>query len=73
MNKFLNVLDGSLKYLLLAIVAQFVKFQFFGSNEMSLYFVLRENYPYSYLPYYQVFFTSYLFYSLLQNIKVMPN
>lgn len=42
MNKFLNVLDGSLKYLLLAIVAQFVKFQFFGSNEMSLYFVLRE-------------------------------
>lgn len=42
MNKFLNALDRSLKYLLLAIVAQFVKFQFFGSNEMSLYFVLRE-------------------------------
>lgn len=42
MNKFLNALDGSLKYLLLAIVAQFVKFQFFGSYEMSLYFVLRE-------------------------------
>ena len=42
MNKLLNALDGSLKHLLLAIVAQFVKFQFFGSNEMSLYFVLRE-------------------------------
>ena len=42
MNKFLNALDSSLKYLLLAIVAQFIKFQFFRSNEMSLYFVLRE-------------------------------